>query len=164
MLAAQPDPDGARGVAIARTFLQMGNPAGAREALVTAQAATRTPTAAQRIAYAGILLQTGDERGAQILIRALDATTGLTAQQAADLNRLRAGAAIRDADALNTAGRQADAYDVLGAGLSRDPATRALTWRWAGCMPAMINRARHWRSIRRCWSATLQPGCSPRRT
>jgi tetratricopeptide (TPR) repeat protein len=30
-LAAQPDPDGTRGVAIARAFLQMGNPAGARE-------------------------------------------------------------------------------------------------------------------------------------
>jgi hypothetical protein len=45
----------------------MGNPAGAREALATAQAATRTPTSAQRIAYAGILLQAGDERGAQIL-------------------------------------------------------------------------------------------------
>ena len=44
-LAAQPDPDGARGVAIARAFLQMHNPAGAREALATAQAATRTPTA-----------------------------------------------------------------------------------------------------------------------
>ena len=104
----------------------MGNPAGAREALVTAQAATSTPTATQRIAYAGILLQTGDERGAQILIRALDAASGLTAQQATDLNRLRAGAAIRDADALNTAGRQADAYDVLAPALSRNPADPGL--------------------------------------
>jgi cellulose synthase operon protein C len=120
-LAAQPDPDGARGVAIARAFLEMGNPAGAREALATAQAATREPTSAQRIAYAGILLQAGDERGAQILIHALDATTGLTPQQSADLNRLRAGSAIRQADALNTEGRQADAYDVLAPALSRDP-------------------------------------------
>ena len=125
-LAAQPDPDGTRGVAIARIFLQMGNPAGAREALATAQAATRTPTSAQRIAYAGILLQAGDERGAQILIRTLDATTGLSAQQTTDLNRLRAGTAIREADALNTEGRQADAYDVLAPALSRDPADPGL--------------------------------------
>jgi cellulose synthase operon protein C len=125
-LAAQPDPDGTRGVAIARAFLQMGNPAGAREALATAQAATRTPTAAQRIAYAGILLQAGDERGAQILIHALDASTGLTPQQTADLNRLRAGSAIRQADALNSDGRQADAYDVLAPALSRDPSDPGL--------------------------------------
>jgi cellulose synthase operon protein C len=121
MLAAQPDPDGARGVAIAQAFLQMGNPAGAREALATAQAATRTPTPAQRIAYAGVLLQAGDERGAQILIHSLNGASGLTAQQTTDLNRLRAGAAIRTADTLNTEGRQADAYDVLAPALARDP-------------------------------------------
>ena len=112
-LAAQPDPDGTRGVAIARAFLQMRNPAGAREALATAQAATRNPTAAQRIAYAGTLLQAGDERGAKILIHALDGTSGLSSEQTASLNRLRAGTAIREADRLNTDHRQADAYDVL---------------------------------------------------
>ncbi|MGE4047353.1 MAG: cellulose synthase subunit BcsC-related outer membrane protein [Acetobacteraceae bacterium] len=120
-LAAQPDPDGTRGVAIARAFLQMGRPAGAREALATAQAATPSPTAAQRIAYAGMLLQAGDERGAQIMIHALDGARGLTSQQVADLNRLRAGAAIRESDRLNAEGRQADAYDVLAPALARDP-------------------------------------------
>jgi cellulose synthase operon protein C len=120
-LAAQPDPDGARGVAIAGAFLQMHNPAGARDALATAQAATRTATPAQRIAYAGLLLQAGDERGAQILIRTLDGSSGLSPEQTAALNRLRAGAAIREADRLNTDHRQADAYDVLAPALARDP-------------------------------------------
>jgi cellulose synthase operon protein C len=120
-LAAQPDPDGVRGVAIARAFLQMHDPAGAREALVTAQAATRTPTPSQRIAYAGILLQAGDERGAKMLIQALDGTSGLSAEQTAALDRLRAGTAIREADRLNTDHRQADAYDALAPALARDP-------------------------------------------
>ena len=120
-LSAQSDPDGARGVTIARAFLQMHNPVAAREALATAQAATHTPTPAQRIAYAGVLLQAGDERGAQILIRALDATPGLSTDQTAALNRLRAGTAIREADRLNTDHRQADAYDALAPALARDP-------------------------------------------
>ena len=121
MLAAHPDPDGSRGTAVARAFLQMGNPAGAREALATAQAATRSPTAAQRIAYAGMLLQAGDERSALIMIYALEGAMGLTPQQAADLDRLRAGAAIREADRLNAEGQQADAYDVLMPALERAP-------------------------------------------
>jgi cellulose synthase operon protein C len=120
-LAAQPDPDGARGVAIARAFLQMHNPDGARAALATAQAATHTPTPAQRIAYAGVLLQAGDERGAQNLIHTLDGAVGLTPEQTSALNRLRAGAAIREADRLNSDHRQADAYDVLAPVLARDP-------------------------------------------
>jgi cellulose synthase operon protein C len=120
-LAAQPDPDGVRGVAIARAFLQMHDPAGAREALATAQAATRTPTPSQRIAYAGILLQAGDERGAKMLIHALDGTSGLSPEQTTALNRLRAGTAIREADRLNTEDHPADAYDVLAPVLARDP-------------------------------------------
>ncbi|OJW23197.1 MAG: hypothetical protein BGO51_11680 [Rhodospirillales bacterium 69-11] len=120
-LAAQPDPDGARGAAIARAFLQMRNPAGAREALATAQAATPKPTAAQRIAYAGVLLQAGDDRGARALIASLDGASGLTPEQTTSLNRLRAGVAIREADTLNQEHRQADAYDVLAPALARDP-------------------------------------------
>jgi tetratricopeptide (TPR) repeat protein len=120
-LAAQPDPDGTNGVAVASAFLQMHNTAGAREALVTAQAATRTATPAQRIAYAGLLLQAGDDTGAQILIRSVSDTTGLTPLQTTTLNQLRAGAAIREADALNAQHRQAAAYDVLAPALAREP-------------------------------------------
>ncbi|HVY13836.1 MAG TPA: cellulose synthase subunit BcsC-related outer membrane protein [Rhodopila sp.] len=125
-LAAQPDPDGSRGVAVARAFLQMNYPAGAREALTTAQAATPNPTSAQRIAYAGVLLQAGDERAAQVLIQSLDGSAGLTPDQRSALNRLRAGVAIREADALNEQHRQADAYDVLAPALERDPSNPEL--------------------------------------
>ena len=120
-LAARPDPDGTNGAAVARAFLQMGNPAAAREALATAQAATPTPTPAQRIAYAGLLLQAGDERGANILIQALSETTGLTPEQTDALSRLRAGTAICEADTLNNQHRQAAAYDVLAPALARQP-------------------------------------------
>jgi tetratricopeptide (TPR) repeat protein len=120
-LAAQPDPDGTNGLAVARAFLQMGNPAAAREALATAQAASRTPTPAQRIAYAGLLLQAGDERGAKILIQALTETSNLTPEQTSALNRLRAGTAIREADTLNGQHQQAAAYDVLAPALARQP-------------------------------------------
>jgi tetratricopeptide (TPR) repeat protein len=120
-LAAQPDPDGTNGVAVARAFLQMRDPAGARAALATAQAATRVPTPSQRIAYAGLLLQAGDERGAQILINTLDGTGGLNLEQTTALNRLRAGAAIRQSDTLNGQHLQAAAYDVLAPALAHEP-------------------------------------------
>ena len=120
-LAAQPDPDGTNGVAVAKAFLQMGSPAGAREALATAQAATVSPTPAQRIAYAGSLMQAGDERDAQALIHALSDASNLTPEQTSALNRLRVGAAIRQADRLNGQHQQAAAYDLLAPALARDP-------------------------------------------
>ncbi|HEY0182563.1 MAG TPA: cellulose synthase subunit BcsC-related outer membrane protein [Rhodopila sp.] len=120
-LAAQPDPDGTNGVAVARAFLEMGNAVGAREALATAQAATPNPSPAQRLAYAGLLMQAGDERGAQALIQSLDGASGLTVEQTNALSRLRAGAAIREADRLNGEHQQAAAYDVLAPALARAP-------------------------------------------
>jgi Tfp pilus assembly protein PilF len=125
-LAAQPDPDGSNGVAVARAFLQMHNPAAAREALSVAQASTRTPTPAQRIAYAGLLLQAGDDQAAQTLIRSLNDTTALTPEQTTALNGLRAGAAIRASDALNAQHKQAAAYDALAPALARDPSNSDL--------------------------------------
>jgi thioredoxin-like negative regulator of GroEL len=121
-LAARPDPDGGNGVAVARAFLEMHDPAGARQALATAQAATPKPTPAQRLAYAGLLLQAGNEPGAQLLIRGLSETGGLTAEQTTALNRLRAGAAIRQSDTLNGQHDQAAAYDTLAPALAAEPA------------------------------------------
>jgi predicted Zn-dependent protease len=120
-LAARPDPDGGNGVAVARAFLEMHDPAGARQALATAQAATPKPTPAQRIAYAGLLLQAGNEPGAQLLIRGLSETGGLTAAQTTALNQLRAGAAIRQSDTLNGQHDQAAAYDALAPALAAEP-------------------------------------------
>jgi cellulose synthase operon protein C len=120
-LAAHPDPDGSRGVAIAKAFLQIQNPPAAREALATALAATPASTAAQRIAYSGVMLQAGDERGAQMMVASITDRRGLSPQQVDAMNQIRAGVAVRQADALNTQGRQADAYDVLSPALARDP-------------------------------------------
>jgi Tfp pilus assembly protein PilF len=120
-LAARPDPTGANGVAVARAFLEMHDSAGARQALATAQAATPAPTPAQRIAYAGLLLQAGNEPGAQLLIRELSETGGLTAEQTAAVNRLRAGAAIRQSDTLNGQHDQAAGYDALAPALADEP-------------------------------------------
>jgi predicted Zn-dependent protease len=125
-LAAQPDPTGLRGKAIAQALLAVGSPVAAREALATAQAATPVPPPKQRIVYAGVLLQAGDDRGARTLIHSLNGQTGLSAEDTASLNRLRAGVAVREADALNAEGRQAEAYDVLARELARTPADPGL--------------------------------------
>ncbi|WP_284347511.1 cellulose biosynthesis protein BcsC [Rhodovastum atsumiense] len=120
-LAAAPDPDGGRGVAIARGFMALHDPAGAREALAIAQAGTRTPTPAQRLAYAGALLSAGDDAGARALLASLPATGALTPAQQQALQGLRNGLAVRAADALGTQGRPADAYDQLAPALAASP-------------------------------------------
>lgn len=125
-LAAAPDPDGGRGVAIARAFTELHDPAGAREALATALAASRAPTPAQRLAYAGALLAAGDAAGASAMAAALDGSAGLSADQQAALQRLHAGIAVRSSDTLNTDRRQADAYDQLAPQLAQNPEDPAL--------------------------------------
>ncbi len=125
-LAAAPDPDGGRGVAIVRAFVELHDPAGAREAVATAMAATGHPTAAQRLAYAGALLSAGDEAGARAMAAAVQGAGGLTPEQQASLERLRAGIAVRNSDTLNTEKRPADAYDQLAPALAQNPDDPAL--------------------------------------
>lgn len=120
-LAAKPDPDGTRGQAIARALVQAGDKAAVPEALATAQAATPAPTSSQRLAYAGALLGADQTAAAQMMLRSIDSTAGLTPEQVAALDQLRAGLAVRVSDKLNTQGRQADAYDQLAPALSRTP-------------------------------------------
>ncbi|MBV8521034.1 MAG: BCSC C-terminal domain-containing protein [Acetobacteraceae bacterium] len=119
-LAAQPDPEGTRGAAIARALARMHDPYGAREAIATAQAATPKPTPAQRIQYAGALLEAGQEAEAKQLLRSVQ-TAGLTAEQRDSLARLQSGLAVRSSDALNREGHVAEAYDELAPALARDP-------------------------------------------
>jgi hypothetical protein len=119
-LAAAPDPDGTRGVAVAHAFIALHDAAGAREALATAQAATPNPSPAQRLAYAGTLLDAGDMDGARVLIASLQVAPGLTPDQRRALAQLSAGIAVRTADTLNNDGRTADAYDVLAPELARN--------------------------------------------
>ena len=120
-LAAQPDPDGSRGSAIARAFLRQGDATGARDAIGVAQQATRNQSPAARLAYAGVLLESGQDADARAMINSLEGAPGLTQDQQAALQQLRAGAAVRSADQLNKAGRTADAYDQLAPVLARSP-------------------------------------------
>ena len=120
-LAAQPDPDGVRGAAIARALARLHDPYGAREAIATALAATRNPSPGQRIQYAGALMEAGFESEARAMLQSAEATPGVSAEQKTALDQLRSGLAVRSADTLNQEGRTADAYDQLAPALARDP-------------------------------------------
>ena len=121
-MAASPDPDGSRGAAIARALVGIGDRTGAREAIVTAIAAARNPTPAQRIAYAGALMDAGQVGDAYQLVSSVDAGR-LPPAEAQAAQSLRAGIAVRSSDTLNRAGKTADAYDQLAPALDATPAS-----------------------------------------
>lgn len=120
-LAAQPDPTGFRGGEIARVLFAAGDRPGGREAVATALAATRRPTAEQHLAYSGALLAAGLTDDAAALADGIDAAR-LPPGQAQSAERLRNGIAVREADALNEQGRVADAFDQLAPQLAANPA------------------------------------------
>ncbi len=120
-MAAQPDPDGTRGAAIARALSSIGDSASARRAIIVARDATPNQGNAARIAYAGALLDVGDATGAQIMLNPLRNGGGLNPSQLAAFTQLRAGLAVKTADDLNQAGRQAEGYDKLAPALAADP-------------------------------------------
>ena len=120
-LANVPDPDGARGAAIARALSSIGDTVTARRAIVVARDATPNQNPGARIAYAGALLDIGDATGAQIMLQPLRTGAGLTKPQKAAFDQLRAGLAVKTADDLNQAGRQADGYDKLAPALAANP-------------------------------------------
>ncbi len=120
-MAAAPDPDGSRAAAIAHALVGIGDKAGAREAIVTAIAAAGNPSPAQRIAYAGALMEAGQVGDAYQLVSSVDPAR-LPGGEAQAMKSLRAGIAVRAADALNQAGKTADAYDQLAPALDTAPA------------------------------------------
>ncbi len=120
-MANQPDPDGSRGAAIARALSSIGDSFTARRAIVVARDATPNQGPAARIAYAGALLDIGDATGAQIMLQPLRTGAGLPKAEKVAFDQLRAGLAIKTADNLNQAGRQADGYDKLAPALAADP-------------------------------------------
>jgi tetratricopeptide (TPR) repeat protein len=120
-MAAVPDPDGARGAAIARALSSIGDSGSARRAIIVARDATPNQGNAARIAYAGALLDIGDATGAQVMLSPLRNGAGLTADQKTAFVQLRAGLAIKTSDDLNQAGKQAEAYDKLAPALAADP-------------------------------------------
>jgi tetratricopeptide (TPR) repeat protein len=124
-IAAQRDPTGGRGLAVAQAFTALSDPADAAAAIATAAAANPTAGGAARLLWAQGLLSAGDTAGANGLLASIPADA-LTPDQASSLVSLRSGIAIRSSDKLNTAGRTADAYDQLAPALMRSPEDPAL--------------------------------------
>ena len=120
-LAAQPDPDGGRGATIARALYSIGDVASARRAIIISRDSTPTQGNAARLAYAGALLEIGDATGAQTMLAPLGYGGSLAPDQKKVFLSLREGLAIRSADDLNGAGKQAAAYDRLAPALASDP-------------------------------------------
>jgi cellulose synthase operon protein C len=124
-LAAQRDPSGGRGLAVAQAFIKLADPADARAAIQTAAAANPTASNEARLSWAQGLLAAGDTAGASLMLSPLQ-TASLTPQQSESLTGLQRGIAIRSSDALNNAGRTADAYDQLSPALMNSPDDPAL--------------------------------------
>jgi tetratricopeptide (TPR) repeat protein len=125
-MAAMPDPDGARGAAIARALNRINEKAAARDALLVARGASGSSSPGARLAYAGAFLDIGAVQDAEQTLRQLGSGAGLTAQQRQDMAQLQAGLAVRTSDQLNQKGRQADGYDVLAPALANTPDNPAL--------------------------------------
>jgi tetratricopeptide (TPR) repeat protein len=119
-LAAHPDPTGIRGAEIGHALVRMDDNASVRQAVNAALASTASPTAQQRLAYCGALLEAGQSQDAKAMIASLD-TKSLTTQQRASLGQMMNGIAVQQADKLNQQGHPADAYDVLAPRLEEDP-------------------------------------------
>jgi Tfp pilus assembly protein PilF len=124
-IAAQRDPTGGRGLAVAKAFVALSDPTDAAAAIGTAAAANPTASASARLVWAQGLLAAGDTAGANAMLASVG-SADLPPDQAATLVALRNGIAIRSSDALNTAGRTADAYDQLAPALMRSPTDPAL--------------------------------------
>ncbi len=120
-LAAQSDPTGVRGATIARALNSIGDPQSARRAIIIARDSTPTQGNAARIAYAGAFLDIGDVTAAQTMIAPLGYGGSLPPKEKEAYIGIRKGLAIRSADNLNEAGKQAAAYDRLAPALASDP-------------------------------------------
>jgi Tfp pilus assembly protein PilF len=124
-IAAGRDPSGGRGLAVAKAFIALSDTADAQTAIATAAGANPSAGAGARLLWAQGLLSAGATAGANAMLASVPAED-LTPDQQTSLAGLRNGIAIRSSDALNTAGRTADAYDQLAPALVRSPADPAL--------------------------------------
>ena len=120
VLAAKPDPTGARGVAFAQELIKSGDKPGAREVIRTALNASRPPLPAQRIAYGGMLVAAGYPKDAQVVTAGLQADR-LNPLERSNLSNVRDNAAVFSSDRLARQGETADAYDELAPRLAQDP-------------------------------------------
>ena len=120
-LAAQPDPDGARGATIARALYSIGDASAARRAIIIARDSSPTQGNQARLSYAGALLAIGDGTAAQTMLAPLGYGGSLAPSEKAQFLSLREGLAVKTSDDLNSAGKQAAAYDRLAPALASDP-------------------------------------------
>jgi Tfp pilus assembly protein PilF len=125
-MAAAPDPDGARGAAIATALVNAGDSQGAQLAIQTAIAANPGANAAALMNYAGAMMAAGQDVTAGQIVQNLQSRGGLTPAQQNTLVGLSDGLAIRASDRLAGKGRLADAYSQLSPGLARAPDDPAL--------------------------------------
>ncbi len=119
-IAAQPDPAGTRGQAVGQALIKAGDRAAVRDAVRAGLSSTPSPTAAQRLLYAGLLSQAGLNAEARVLLRQVSPGSLQPLQRTA-YNGLADGLAIQRADQLNGEGRRADAFEVLTPRLQADP-------------------------------------------
>ena len=154
-LAAQPDPDGTNGVAVARAFLQMGNPAAARRGAGHSPGSNPKADASATYRLCRVAAAGRRQRGANILIQAVDRNdSDLTPEQTDALNRLRAGNrnSSKPIRSMTSTGRRPPTM-FLPPAWRVEPDIQAEPGGGARCMPPRMRRARRWRSTRRCWNA-----------
>lgn len=125
-MAAQPDPDGARGPAIARALYRIGEKTAARDALLESSGSSGASNPSAQLAYAGAFLEIGATQDARQILRRLGSGTALSPTQRQQYAQLQAGLAVRSSDQFNQKGKQADGYDVLAPALANTPDNPAL--------------------------------------
>ncbi|PYD81162.1 cellulose synthase subunit BcsC-related outer membrane protein [Komagataeibacter sucrofermentans] len=124
---SQPDPTGARGVAVADLFRQRGDMVHARMALRIASTRTIDLSPDQRLSYATEYMKISNPVAAARLLAPLGDGTGsgagnaLLPEQMQTLQQLRMGISVAQSDLLNQRGDQAQAYDHLAPALQADP-------------------------------------------
>ncbi|GBR20170.1 cellulose synthase operon protein C [Komagataeibacter nataicola NRIC 0616] len=124
---SQPDPTGARGVAVADLFRQRGDMVHARMALRIASTRTIDLSPDQRLSYATEYMKISNPVAAARLLAPLGDGAGsgagnaLLPEQMQTLQQLRMGISVAQSDLLNQRGDQAQAYDHLAPALQADP-------------------------------------------
>jgi len=119
--AAKPDPDGARGAAIAKALFAAGDTTGAELAIQAAIAANNGGSNDALIAYAGTLLGGGADMPAAQIINSLQSRNNLSGDQQLAMSSIRDGLAVRASDRLAAQGKLADAYQQLAPDLTASP-------------------------------------------
>ena len=110
------DTSGVHGQLMGQALLKRGDAAGAVGLLTEMLRRARAPSAQQRIAYAGLMLEAQKPAAARRIVASLEGEQ-LTDEQQTFLKGIKDGLAIQASDRLNDEGRRAEAYDALAPAL-----------------------------------------------